>query len=87
MTIHQSLYCSESCEWPTPQNFFDMLDSELHLTLDPCATSHNAKCENYFTRKDDGLSQDWGTHRVFCNPPYSREIGAWAKKCHDASHD
>jgi phage N-6-adenine-methyltransferase len=85
MTIHQSLYSSESCEWPTPQTFFDILDAEFHFTLDPCATSHNAKCENYFTRKDDGLNQDWGTHRVFCNPPYGREIGAWAKKCHDAA--
>ena len=85
MTIHQSLYSSESCEWPTPQTFFDMLDAEFHFTLDPCATSHNAKCENYFTRKDDGLSQDWGTHRGFCNPPYGREIGAWAKKCHDTA--
>ena len=85
MTIHQSLYSSESCEWPTPQTFFDMLDAEFHFTLDPCATSHNAKCENYFTRNDDGLNQDWGTHRVFCNPPYGREIGAWAKKCHDTA--
>ncbi len=85
MTIHQSLYSSESCEWPTPQTFFDMLDSEFRFTLDPCATSHNAKCENYFTRKDDGLNQDWGTHRVFCNPPYGREIGAWAKKCHESA--
>ena len=85
MTIHQSLYSSESCEWPTPQTFFDMLDCEFRFTLDPCATSHNAKCENYFTRKDDGLNQDWGTHRVFYNPPYGREIGAWARKCHDAA--
>ncbi len=85
MTIHQSLYSSESCEWPTPQTFFDMLDAEFQFTLDPCATSRNAKCENYFTRRDDGLNQDWGTHRVFCNPPYGREIGAWAKKCHDSA--
>jgi site-specific DNA-methyltransferase (adenine-specific) len=37
----------------TPQAFFDKLDSEFHFTLDPCATRENAKCEKYFTEKED----------------------------------
>src|ERR1700722_4970037 len=45
----------------------------------------NAKCAAYFTRGEDGLRQDWGTHRVFCNPPYGKTMRSWAMKCYDAS--
>jgi len=31
------------------------------------------------------LRQDWGSHRVFCNPPYGRGVGAWARKSFEAS--
>jgi site-specific DNA-methyltransferase (adenine-specific) len=61
--------------------------SRYHFTLDPCATPDNAKCPVYFTKEDDGLKQDWGTHRVFCNPPYGRTLGAWVRKCFEASQD
>jgi hypothetical protein len=55
------------------------------FTLDPCATAENATCPLYFTKEQDGLAQDWGTHRVFCNPPYGRQIGKWARKCFESS--
>jgi phage N-6-adenine-methyltransferase len=83
--IHQVLYASRSEEWPTPQDLFDLLDNEFGFTLDPCATPENAKCEKFFTRADDGLVQDWGCERVFCNPPYGTHMRAWAHKCFDAS--
>ncbi len=35
--------------------------------------------------RESKLKQDWGTHRVFCNPPYGRAIGAWARKCFESS--
>jgi phage N-6-adenine-methyltransferase len=85
MTIHSALYSSRSDEWPTPQSFFDALHAEFKFTLDPCATSRNAKCRRYFTSKENGLAQDWGRHRVFCNPPYGNTMRDWARKCHDAS--
>jgi hypothetical protein len=47
--------------------------------------SANAKCATFFTKEDDGLAQDWGTHRVFVNPPFGRKIGAWVQKCWEAS--
>jgi phage N-6-adenine-methyltransferase len=65
-------------------SFFDKLNRRYHFTLDPCATPENAKCPIFFTREQNGLEQDWGTHRVFCNPPY-RTIRAWARKCFEAS--
>jgi phage N-6-adenine-methyltransferase len=85
MTITPVLFSSATDEWPTPQAFFDKLNRRHRFTLDPCATSDNAKCPLYFTREQDGLKQDWGTHRVFCNPPYGRTMRAWARKCFESS--
>ena len=78
---------SKSNEWATPQGFFDELDREFHFTLDPCATSENHKCDLYYTKEDDGLSKDWGGHRVFCNPPYGKEIGNWVKYAYEQSRE
>lgn len=77
------MFSSASCEWATPQNFFDKLNEEFHFTLDPCADDSNHKCEKYFTKEQDGLKQGWSGERVFCNPPYGREIGKWVEKCFD----
>ena len=85
MAISNTLYSSRSEEWPTPQQFFISLNHEFHFTLDPCATKQNAKCRRYFTKAQNGLDQDWTTHRVFCNPPYGRDISNWARKCFEAS--
>ena len=83
--IHDSLYSSRSEEWPTPDNFFAELDAEFRFTLDPCATPDNAKCRKFFTKRRDGLKQDWGREIVFCNPPYGRHMREWARKCYEAS--
>lgn len=83
--VHASLYSSRSEEWPTPCAFFEVLDAEFRFTLDPCATAYNAKCATFFTKAEDGLSQDWGCHTVFCNPPYGRHMRAWARKCYQSS--
>jgi phage N-6-adenine-methyltransferase len=85
MTIHESLYSSRSEEWPTPSSFFEKLDEEFNFTLDPCATARNAKCARYFTKRENGLMHSWGSHRVFCNPPYGKTMREWARKCHEAS--
>ena len=75
------MFSSKTDEWSTPQSFFDELDKEFHFTLDPCADHFNHKCENYFTKEQDGLLQDWGGETVFCNPPYgNKETGIWTKK-------
>ena len=82
MDVH---YSSKTNEWSTPQAFFDELDKEFNFTLDPCATSENAKCNNYFTVEDDGLKQDWSNDVVFMNPPYGREIKYWVQKAYEES--
>lgn len=81
--MNEVLFKSGSCEWSTPQWFFDELNEEFGFTLDPCATELNHKCENYYTKNENGLEQDWAGNVVFCNPPYGREIGEWVRKCHE----
>lgn len=77
------LFSSKTDQWTTPQWLFDELDEEFRFTLDPCADATNHKCDKYFTKEQDGLSQDWGGETVFCNPPYGKEIVLWAKKCRE----
>jgi len=79
-----ALFMREKDEWATPHAVFTMLDREFHFTLDACATSENAKCNRFFTKEDDGLRQDYGTERVWMNPPYS-QLGKWVRKAYDAS--
>ena len=84
--INQALFSSATDEWSTPQDIFDRLNYIFNFTLDPCADSENHKCDVFYTKEDDGLSKDWSGNRVFCNPPYGRELtGKWIKKCYDES--
>ncbi|MBO6045229.1 MAG: hypothetical protein J6P69_05205 [Bacteroidales bacterium] len=77
------LFQSRSDEWATPLEKYAALHAEFHFNLDPCASDANHKCPDYYTKEDDGLTKDWGGRRVFCNPPYGREIGKWVKKCYE----
>ena len=83
--MNKSLLSSKRHDWETPQAFFDELDREFHFTLDPCATPETAKCEKFFTAKENGLVQNWGGETVFCNPPYGRELPKWIEKCANES--
>jgi phage N-6-adenine-methyltransferase len=79
------LFSSVGVEWSTPGSLFTRLERRFRFTLDAAATAGNAKCALYFTKEDDGLKQDWGAHRVFCNPPYGRNLGMWVRKSWEAS--
>lgn len=81
--ITKGLLTSNTDEWATPKEFFDKLNKIYNFTLDPCATKENHKCKNYFTKEQDGLKQEWGGNRVFCNPPYGREISKWVEKAYN----
>ncbi len=85
MAISSVLYSCRSEDWPTPKLFFQTLHREFRFTLDPCAKPDSAKCKRFFTKAQNGLIQDWKSHRVFCNPPYGREMRQWAQKCFVAS--
>lgn len=82
MPYGKVMFSSANEVWETPQDFFDKLNEEFHFDLDPCALPENAKCETFFTPEDNGLIQDWGGHKVFCNPPYGRSLKTWVRKCY-----
>lgn len=79
------MFSSKTDQWSTPNETFTELDAEFHFDLDPCADANNHKCERYFTKEVNGLLQNWGGYRVFCNPPYGRQIGEWVKKAYEES--
>jgi phage N-6-adenine-methyltransferase len=72
-------FSSEADEWETPQDFFDVLNSEFQFTTDVCSLPSSAKCRRYFSPEDDGLSKPW-TGRCWMNPPYGDEIQKWIRK-------
>ena len=71
---------SRGSDWATPQELFDTLDAEFHFTLDVCASDWNTKHDNYFTEKENGLTQNWGKNICFMNPPYGKALNDWMKK-------
>lgn len=82
--MKREVYASSvTCEWETPQDFFDKLNEEYHFELDVCATAENAKCERYFTKEQDGLKQEW-KGCCWMNPPYGKEIGVWMRKAYES---
>jgi site-specific DNA-methyltransferase (adenine-specific) len=80
-------FSSKTPEWETPQNLFDQLNNEFGFLLDVCATDENAKCDTYFTKKNNGLTNDWKYFGPICwmNPPYGREISKWIQKASEES--
>lgn len=58
-------FTSNTGLWETPQYLFNALDARFHFGLDACAIPENAKCENFFTPKDDALKQNWGGTEQF----------------------
>lgn len=67
-------------DWETPASVFGPLDAEFKFTLDVCASVHNAKCDRFFSEKDDGLAQSWSQDTCWMNPPYGRAIKLWMRK-------
>lgn len=82
---NELMFSSKKDNWSTPDDFYEMLNSEFEFTLDPCADDDNHKCNKYFTIFDDGLKQDLGGNNVFCNPPYGKDIKKCDKKYHEES--
>lgn len=78
------MFSSKSDLWETPQALFDELNAEFNFNVDVCAIPQNAKCERYYTPEADGLKQTWAG-RVWCNPPYGRNINKWVEKGYNSA--
>ncbi len=81
MGVH---YSSQTDQWGTPQDLFDLLDGEFHFAVDVCATAEVAKCERHYTPEQDGLAQEW-TGTCWMNPPYGEEIVRWVRKAAESA--
>lgn len=71
---HQSARMKND-EWLTPPEILKALGP---FDLDPCAPVVRPwpMAAEHFTVADNGLAREW-SGRVWCNPPYGRESGAW----------
>lgn len=59
---------------------FEGFDREFGpFTVDVAAAQHNTKCDRFYDREADGLTQSWAGETVWCNPPYS-DIAPWIEK-------
>lgn len=83
---HGVHFSSASQTWNTPKELFKGLNEEWKFTLDAACIPSSALCDQYFTPEDDGLARHWGTHTVWCNPPYD-DIKSWCDKAVQAYKD
>jgi transcriptional regulator with XRE-family HTH domain len=76
--------------WETPSALAKALSWAMDgFDLDPCAATTDrrkarVKAGVLLTEADDGLSVPW-RGKVFVNPPYSRGLSAWVRKCLEES--
>jgi phage N-6-adenine-methyltransferase len=71
-------------EWYTPDEYIEAARAVLgSIDLDPASSKHaqkTIKAERFFSKENDGLSQEW-KGRVWLNPPYSQpDIANFADK-------
>ena len=73
MQLNRVLFSSASDRWATPGHIFAALDAEFRFDFDPCPLDGTG----------DALLPlycEWKGKRVFCNPPYGRQLGEWLKR-------
>ena len=58
--MDKALFSTGKDDWETPKDFYEKLDDEFHLTLDPCCTRENAQCKKYYKKDDDRQSKHCG---------------------------
>ena len=66
-------------EWFTPPEIVKTLGK---FDLDPCTSKKYPYryAKKIYDKKKDGLKWKW-IGRVWCNPPYGREVEKWIHKC------
>ena len=80
--VNKGLFTSDSGEWETPKWLFDKWNKKYEFLVDVCATRNNRKCNFYYNKAMNGLTQDWSKSN-WMNPPYGRNIIDWVEKAHE----
>jgi ParB-like chromosome segregation protein Spo0J len=78
LSVH---FSSATPEWYTPPEIVERVIKLFgKIDLDPCSNlEKNIPAKLYYDKTSDGLVQPWHG-RIYMNPPYGREIVAWAEK-------
>lgn len=67
-------------DWATPWDFFHRCEDIFgEFTLDACAETWSAKCSKFYSKEQNGLTENWREEHVWCNPPYGN-ILPWVEK-------
>lgn len=81
MAVH---FSSATPEWYTPTSVVQRVQAVFgQIDLDPCSNGKgdaaNVPARDHYTQADNGLSLPWWG-KVYMNPPYGDEIGAWVAR-------
>lgn len=80
------MFTSASPEWYTPREVIERVVATFgSIDLDPCSNTEGEPripAAKHYREADSGLDQPW-RGKVYMNPPYGREIGAWVDKLAD----
>lgn len=71
MKGQEILFSSNSDEWSTPINLFNLLNSVCDFDTDLAASDSNYLVANYYTATNSSLDIPWDDMVAFLNPPYS----------------
>lgn len=61
--------------WATPKHVYAALHEEFAFDFDPCPLSDQ--------KIWDSRLESWSGKRVYCNPPYGKEIPSWLAKARE----
>jgi len=100
-STRETMFSSGNQEWRTPPWLFQHLERLIGMpfVLDAAATDENTLCQNFYTKNENGLRQDWALEvakirerdnlaggAVFVNCPYGhKESLLWAAKGYEES--
>jgi len=73
---------SEKDDWETPYWIYELLNEYFDFQCDVAANEVNALCDNYFTRENSCLDQEWYCFN-YMNPPYGRGMDVYLKKAYE----
>lgn len=69
MADFQTKFEAKNNDWETPDDLFEEIDKEFRFTLDAAADTMNTKTVRFFSKEENGLTQDWESNTVWVNPP------------------
>jgi hypothetical protein len=81
---HNASHDEYATPWPLVRFWEDYIGRKF--TLDPASSTTNHKARTFLTKRDNGLTSDWGPNTCLLNPPFSNGgILRWTTRSVDAA--